>query len=164
MLRISVQRPPAAITQLRVLEYAHLPDRLPFMGTSTYVTHADGPFGPLDRVPRLALCQDLAGVQLIFCDGRWRPVASVSHPNIPKAKRAAERAYPGSMRLWKPSQYSVADFQRHQQRQWAPYSCLFCGKAPPEFGPGVSLFKAKRGRICSTCVREFAADLPKSEP
>ena len=155
------RRPPPAIVQRHVLEYALLPRSLPFTGTSIHLKHGDEPFTPLGRVPRLALSRDAAGVWLEFCDARWRHVAGQTYPTVSAAKQGAERTYPGSRRLWLKTGYSAAEFRRHVERTWAPYRCLFCLKTPLEWGVDVSLVKVNRGRICSSCVREIADDLAK---
>ena len=161
MKRHGPRGPPPAIVQRRVLEYAFLWESLPFNGTSIHLKHGDGPFTPLGRVPRLALSRDAAAVWLEFCDARWRHVAAQPYTTVRDAKQGAERAYPGSRRLWLKTGYSAAEVRRHLERQWAPYRCLFCLKTPLEWGVDVSLVKVNRGRICSSCVRELASDLTK---
>lgn len=152
------RQPPPALVQRRVTEYAFLPATIPFKGTSIHLKPAGGPFAPLGRVPRLALCRDREGVWLTFCDRRWGYVASQRHSSIAEARRAAERAYPGCRGLWVKASYSAADVRKYLKRLWGPYRCLFCLKSPLEWGTNVTLLKRNRGRICSSCVSELARD------
>jgi hypothetical protein len=158
------RKPPPAIEQLRVLAYAFLPSTLPFAGTSILLKAGDGPFTPPGRVPRLALCSDKKEVRLAFCDRYWRPVASRSYPGIASAKRAAQRAYPGSRGQWLKAGYTVADARSYIERIWARHRCLFCLKSPLDSGTDVTLFTMNRGRICSACVQDLAKDVLRREP
>jgi hypothetical protein len=90
------RKPPPAIVQAHVLEYAVLPRSLPFAGDSSIaVGKAGGPLLPLERVPRLVICRrPEGGIQLTFCNGRWQYVASTGHKTVAK-QRAGPR---GSIR------------------------------------------------------------------
>lgn len=72
------------------------------------------------------------------------------------------RIYPGASRYWTNAHVTVADARRYLERVWGRHRCMFCLKTPLEFEG--SLFSMGRGRICSSCVTNFAGDLAKKEP
>jgi len=162
-MRRHPRRPPPAILQARVLHYAVLPRAVPFAGNrSISLARAAGPLVPLARVPRLAICMETGGdIGLTFCDGRWRYVASTTHTTVAQAKRRAERIYPGASRHWTKAHVTVADARRYLERVWGPRRCMFCLKTPLELERDGSMFSMGRGRICSSCVMDFASDLAK---
>ena len=162
-MRRQPRRPPPAIVQAHVLEYAVLPRSIPFAGDSSiFVGKAGGPLLPLARAPRLVICRDSDGIRLAFCDGRWQYVASTQHKTVTEAKRRAERIYPGSSRYWAKTGFTVADVRSYLERVWGRLRCMFCLKTPIEFDRNGQLFRMGRGRICSSCVMEFTKDLTKS--
>lgn len=155
------RKPPPAIAQAQVLEYAVLPRSVPFAGDgSIFVGKAGGALLPLARAPRLVICRGTeGGVLLTFCDGRWRYVASTGHKTVAEAKSRAERIYSGASRYWTKTRFTVGDVRRYLERVWGRHRCMFCLKTPPEFDRDGKLFRMGSGRICSACVMEFAKDL-----
>jgi hypothetical protein len=160
-MRRRPKKPPPAIVQAQVLEYAVLPRSVPFAGDrSIFVGKAGGTLLPLARAPRLVICRGTdGGVQLTFCDGRWQYVASTGYKTVAKAKSRAERIYPGSSRYWTKAHFTVGDVRRYLERVWGHHRCMFCLKTPLEFDRNGKLFKMGSGRICSACVIELAKDL-----
>ena len=145
--------PPPALLQARVLAYAVLPRSVPFAGDdSIFVAREGGPLVPLGRVPRLAICEEAGGgIQLLFCEGTWRNVASTPHKTVAEAKARAERIYPDSSRCWVAARVTRAQAAKYLDQVWARYRCLFCLKTPLEHDEPV--LKKGRGRICGACVR-----------
>ena len=165
-MRRGPRKPPPAIIQARVLEYAVLPRAIPFAGDKLlFVGKSGGALLPLGRVPLLAICKEAKGdVLLVFCDGGWEYVASTGHKTVGEARRRAERIYPGSRRYWTKTRFTAADVRGYLERVWGPQRCMFCLKTPLEFDRDGTLFSTDTGRICSSCVLEFAADLAKKGP
>jgi hypothetical protein len=104
-----------------------------------------------------------AEVRLTFCDKRWGYVASTGCGTVAQAKARAERIYPGSLRYWTKAHVTAAAARKFLERVWGPLRCMFCLKTPLELERDGSMFGMGRGRICSSCVREFASDLAKKE-
>jgi hypothetical protein len=132
---------------------------VPFVGDrSIFVARDGGPLLPLERMPRLAICEEPGGdIRLLFCDGKWSHVASMRHKSVGEAKARSERMYPGSSRYWIASQVTKAQSAKYLERVWARHRCLFCLKTPLEHDEPV--LRQGRGRICGGCVKELARHL-----
>jgi hypothetical protein len=156
MPRSTKSRPPEFWASGPVIEYAILPRSVPFRGQGLHFVNGKG----LGRVPRLALCRDIVKKEtvLAFCDHRWRIKGVSTHASTVEAKRRAERMYPGSRSYWVDLKVSAERVASYLRRTWRNQDCLFCGKYPPQVD---AMWTVGRARICSGCVREFHADMPK---
>jgi hypothetical protein len=154
--QVKKQRPPEFWASGPVIEFAILPRALPFRGQGLhYVGGID-----LGRVPRLALCRDLLKkeIVLIFCDRRWRIKGVAAYASVAKAKKRAERMYPGSTAHWVDLKVSQKRAATYLARTWRNQDCLFCQKIPPQVD---AMWTVGRGRICADCVRDFHAALQR---
>jgi hypothetical protein len=157
--RPTVRQPPPALSQARVLRYAALPRSTPFVDDSSVLVGS--PLQPLGRVPRVAICEDADGeILLLFCDAAWGSLACVTQKSVQHAKARVERMYPGSSKHWRNARVTKARAAQYLQRVWGRHRCLFCLKTPLEHE--ASVFSKGRGRICGTCVAEFAQDLSEA--
>jgi len=95
----SDEGPPADYLGGRLLEYAVLDKRASYSGHS-HLFVGGKELGP---VPRLALSQLPEGeVLLAHCDDGWEVLGVAGYPSMGRAKRRAERIYPGVSACWVP--------------------------------------------------------------
>jgi len=143
-------RPPPVLDNARVLQFAILPQSIPFAGRS--LVFVDGK--ELGRVPRLAICEDQppAKVLLFYCDDQWRVLAAAGYDSIDLAKARAERTYPGSSALWKESGVSEKEAEDFRNNLFGDDRCSFCGKRPDQIE---QLISKDDVRICNYCIDEF---------
>jgi hypothetical protein len=149
--------PPPVILNGQVVEYAALPPSIRYSGARLHFVGRKE-LKELGWVPRLAIERELrtGAITLVYCRRDWSLVATYETDAIPKAKRRAERMYPGSSRYWKASgvtEVQAADYLAHR---WDGFECSFCRRTPEGFD---SLFENGVSRICNRCVEEFHAEL-----
>lgn len=119
--------PPPVIGSARLLEYAKIDSAMVFTGRS--VIYVDGKL--LGPVPRLAVCQDIAGpgVILYHCDEEWDVLAVTSDETLVEAKERAERDYLGLAGKWLVSPYTEEETDRFWEKEKAVLSCSFCQRS-----------------------------------
>ena len=154
MTKRSGSKPPVAIHQCLVEQYAIRPRGLPFTGHGLLFSGGEE-VGP---VPRLALARERSGhVLLLFCDARWNSLgASGSYRTLRDAKRLAERFYPGISRAWIPTRYTKSQARRYIERTGANQRCAVCRKPWFDVEQIVEI-KRRKLVICGGCIRELYA-------
>ena len=159
------RKPPPVLLSCRVLEFAVLPKSTTFAGADLVNWLEEKPPG---AVPCLAVVEDLRDGQviLVICDRAWSIRAFSPHESVGRAKRRAERIYPGSRSHWKHRHVTVATAKEHLASSWKGYECSFCGKTPDELEGG--FVQGNNARICSPCAAAAvdalaaASESPKS--
>lgn len=143
-------KPPPALDQCRVLQYAILDASAAYSGHSNLFS--DGKeVGP---VPRLAICQEKTGrpeVLLLHCDGDWESLGATAYATVSEARERAEKIYPGVNKLWIDSDFSEQDAAKYLDDLWSSHRCSFCGRDPRQFEKVV---EKNNVRICEFCVRD----------
>jgi hypothetical protein len=158
------RKPPPVLLSSRVLEYAVLPKSTKFAGADL-INGLEG--APVGTVPCLAIVESLKDGELIlvYCDRDWSIRAFSSHESVARAKRRAERVYPGSRSHWTHRRVTVATAREHVANSWRGYECSFCGRTPAESDGG--FIEGRNARICASCAAHaheaLAAGSPKAE-
>ena len=154
-----ISKPPPVLDCARVLEYAILNDSVSFSGKT--LLFVDGK--ELDRVPCLAICQNLneAEVLLFHCDSAWTVLGIGGYDTVSAAKSRAERIYPGVSSCWVQAHVSEGEASKYLDEMWGDQRCSFCGKRPDEVG---QIFGRGKSYVCSNCISEFYEDLNKNTP
>ena len=82
----------------------------------------------VDRAPRLVISQDRVrqGVDLWFCDKRWRIRQGTGASSVEEAKRTAEQFYPGLAPHWVDLRVTEAAARRYMERLRREEGCSFC--------------------------------------
>lgn len=91
-------------------------------------------------------------VLLLHCRRNWSIVGMAGYPNVPEAKRRAERIYPGISAKWVPTGVTKRRASAFLKRVWKGQECSFCGRLPPACQQMVG---SKKARICNICVEEL---------
>jgi hypothetical protein len=99
-------------------------------------------------------------IALLYCVRDWGPVAIHETDAVSKAKRRAERMYPGSSKCWKKSGVTKRQATDYLAHRWDGFECSFCGRTPKEFD---SLFENGSANICNRCVEECHDELTGRE-
>lgn len=148
------RKPPPSLTSGRVLEYACLPKSVPYSGAALQFSGHE----EVGWVPCLALEENLQSgeVSLLYCDKDWQILAFSPHDSVGKAKRRAERMYPGSSSHWRRRGVTRAQAIEFRSHQWDGYECSFCRRTPEQASPQ---FASGLARICGACVEEFHGSL-----
>jgi hypothetical protein len=147
-----------------VVEYAVLPKSTKFAGGGLINWLEDKPVG---SVPCLAIVESLRDGEftLVYCDRDWSIRAFSTHESVARAKKRAERVYPGSHGHWTHRRVTVAVARDHIANSWKGHECSFCGKTPAEIDGG--FMEGKNARICASCAAHayeaLAAGSPKAE-
>jgi len=160
--------PPPTIATDRVLHYAILPKSIPCTPNHGLL-YVDG--NEIGKVPALAICESRQNKNLIlhYCDKDWDSIAVSVHGSVDSAKLRAERIYPGSMALWRESNFSEEDAEKHLDRLYKDFHCSFCGKRGDL---ALQMFtsdnpiqpNAPPVHICADCVSEFNSALSNNSP
>ena len=138
-----------------MLEYAFVDRGVPYAG-HTYL-FVDGK--ELGRVPRLAICQDLDGgdVVLFHCSATWRVLGvAAGFANVRAGKDRAARIYRGLS--WTERGMSKRDATTYLKRIWKGSECSLCGRRP---GQVERVVEKKGVRICDVCVKELSEALAR---
>jgi len=147
--------PPPVLEGARVIAWASVDDTVRWTGRQTLL-RGDTPVGPM---PRLALCQELAGpvrdILLFHCDAAWTVEGVSGTPTLEGTKAMAETAYAGIGARWvhvdvTPEQ-AHAWLAGHVQTEAAP-RCAFCGAGQ---GDGGRFVVFRDASICEACVARF---------
>lgn len=148
------RKPPPVILSGRVVEYAVLPASVRYSGAALHFVGGK----ELGRVPCLAIERDQRtdDVALVYCKRDWSVVATHQADTVAKAKRRAERMYPGSSAYWQPTGVTDSQALEYLAHRWDGFECSFCRRTPDDID---SLFENGAARICDRCVDEFHADL-----
>ena len=153
--------PPPVLDGARVIAWAIVDDSVRWTGRQK-LFRGDVPIGAM---PRLALCQNLHGLQdilLFHCDATWNVEAVSGSPTLEDTKAMAERAYAGIGARWVP-----LDLPVQQAREWLATSddgtsalrCAFCDATAFER----QRFVTSRGvAICDVCIEGFRRELQAS--
>jgi hypothetical protein len=137
------------------LHYAHVPRSVRFVNRGRFWSNGR----LVKRAPRLVITQDTVeqGVDLCFCNSRWRILHAIAATSVAEAKREAERFYPGLSSHWVDLRVTQAGVRRYMERLRREEGCSFCHRAPGEHG--VSQVQVGDCRICADCVAEFHKEL-----
>ena len=142
-------KPPPALDQCRVLQYAILD------ASATYSGHSDLYVGDKEvgPVPRLAICQEGKGdeVLLLHCDDSWESLGATAYSTIEEARAKAERIYPGVSKLWIDANVSEEQAAAYLDEYWSSHRCSFCGRDPRQFE---KVIEKNNVRICGSCVKD----------
>ena len=151
--------PPLVLGSLRVLGYAAVPRTLVFAGESAGAPAAERAANAkllaLGRVPNLAIAESLddpATIELLYCDGDWKVLASRPAADADAAGALAERSYPGIAQHWLQLQGSREDALVHYDRSNEKSRCSFCSKRAFQVA---LLIEGASGIVCDECVARF---------
>jgi hypothetical protein len=100
-------------------------------------------------------------IMLLYCDRVWDVRAFSVHDTVMKAKRRAERVYPGSRSHWKPRKVSLANAKSYITASWKGHECSFCGKTPEEID--APIIEGKAARICGPCIENAHSILARDD-
>ena len=111
----------------------------------------------------MAVVDDLRDgtIMLLYCDRVWDVRAFSVHDTVMKAKRRAERVYPGSRSHWKPRKVSLANAKSYITASWKGHECSFCGKTPEEID--APIIEGKAARICGPCIENAHSILARDD-
>ncbi len=154
----SLTPPPFVIDGFRTLFYAFIYPPITYSGHSSIII-GGREVGP---VPCLALAMPLRGegFEILHCDKNWNIIAHRGYDSLAKAKRSAERIYPGITARWLKRSVSKRKALGIERRMWQGEECSFCDRIPPEFH---TMIHSKKARICNICIDEAYIDLIESE-
>jgi hypothetical protein len=153
-MKRGVNKPPPALNQARVLEYAVLDESVAYSGHS-YIFIDGKELGP---VPRLAICDgdDQSVVRVLLCDHDWTVLGVTGYGSLIETKNRLERMYHVASSCWVDAHVTKKQADAYLDKLSKGQRCSFCDKRPDQ----VEQMKLKgieksSARICDVCITEL---------
>ena len=159
-MKANKSTPPPVIDSARVIVHATVDKSVVYTGNLHLLVGGKR----LGKVPKLAICKNMAGGRkdflILFCNDKWQSRGVVSTATLKEAKQAAESYYAGISKRFVKMDVSERAARRWLEEKYPDLMCSFCGRLYFEFESAVS---SKKATVCGDCIRAFAQQLESIE-